>query len=878
MKRTEFRRKMRRISDDILADAEDAAQAELNWLYRQLQYKVRRINQFRPRTGMAKSELSKYVIPQGDLWEMFRMRMQNALIKKLLSGAIALASLYNEYYALEQPIEINSDEFARQLEPEIGERITRVSNSIKRQVGRQVVGWYNTPGMTMNTLVGQMQSTFGRSRAALIAQNEVTSLNSGVNELIAQRTGLGEWWWSTRRDQIVCKKPLKGPDGKIYQGCRELHGKVFKVGMPMPPKGSHIGCILPGQEVSVPGLSAATKSFYKGVVIEIFTASGHNLTVTPNHPILTSEGFIQAKFVHKGTNVITHTLPKRIASCINPNYKHVPTIVENIFSSLKMTKGMDTAIVPTSPINFYGDARFFNGNVDIVFTNRNLSIKDNSSFDKPICQINLNRGGHRFCNISAFGLHKSFFIRWTTAFRGAMSRMDLIFSLFLAHLRPLQFFRFALSSDMNMIENQNLSNNCPTGFKFFSSTIFRIPVLVEINDFFHRIIMPFKRFLNLNVVQFQNISNSNVSNPILTLNFLDRESRFIKQDNVVDVNRRYYSGHVYDLQSDLYALYTCNGVIVSNCRCDAVLIVPEPKVETATTSNIARALVQKLHKDYDPNEARDESGKWTSGVGGIKDTHHVEFQSGTKKISRDFKIHHNPDAFHGTYSDAVDSIKHNGFKISESGTAGPGVYLTFNEKDALYEKDPNRSRAVQQHGGKQPDITMPVKINGDILHVGQMEEEGGPSMYLRPQIYAAYALSATSGENRSVGDFIQHPELAAQVIQQHGYSGVSWNFVDGRHAAVVFDPKNIDTGKSTLSAPNEDALGKAIASQGLIEIMQKDFDPNEPRDAKGEWTAGAGSAKKPDIGKPGRAAIKELPFKAELVSFDEEHHEKGVIY
>lgn len=35
------------------------------------------------------------------------------------------------------------------------------------------------------------------------------------------------------------------------------------------------------------------------------------------------------------------------------------------------------------------------------------------------------------------------------------------------------------------------------------------------------------------------------------------------------VKIRYFntSGHVYDLQSDLFQLYTCNGVLSSNCRC-----------------------------------------------------------------------------------------------------------------------------------------------------------------------------------------------------------------------------------------------------------------------------------------------------------------------
>ncbi len=44
------------------------------------------------------------------------------------------------------------------------------------------------------------------------------------------------------RDDVVCTRPMKGPDGRTYKGCRELHGKVFPHEVPQPPQGSHPGC------------------------------------------------------------------------------------------------------------------------------------------------------------------------------------------------------------------------------------------------------------------------------------------------------------------------------------------------------------------------------------------------------------------------------------------------------------------------------------------------------------------------------------------------------------------------------------------------------------------------------------------------------------
>jgi hypothetical protein len=70
----------------------------------------------------------------------------------------------------------------------------------------------------------------------------VTYLNSRVSDLIAEQIGSTEWVFDSRNDSKVCIKPIVGPDGKMYNGCRALHGKTFKQGMKKPPDGSHIGC------------------------------------------------------------------------------------------------------------------------------------------------------------------------------------------------------------------------------------------------------------------------------------------------------------------------------------------------------------------------------------------------------------------------------------------------------------------------------------------------------------------------------------------------------------------------------------------------------------------------------------------------------------
>lgn len=168
------------------------------------------------------------------------------------------------------------------------------------------------------------------------------------------------------------------------------------------------------------------------------------------------------------------------------------------------------------------------------------------------------------------------------------------------------------------------------------------------------------------------------------------------------------------------------------------------------------------------------------------------YVSGSTSTSVSMSAVGDPVMFHGTYQDSADLIEKDGFKISPKGTAGPGVYLSDEKEDVFYEKDPNRSAAVQQHEGRQPDTLLEVQVKGKVLDVGRMESKHGPSLYLRPNIYAASVLSNASGKPISVGELINNPNLASQIIERHGFSGISWTFADGkRRGSVVFSPANV---------------------------------------------------------------------------------------
>jgi hypothetical protein len=241
MRRTEHQRRVDIAEAELEAMIQVIALEELNRLFRGVQLKLRRINQYRPKAHPNHTRLTKADVTGTSLWDLFRGRLRSRLMEALLGGSISLYSLLTMRVA-DTPLTLDTDAIARELEYQVGERITQVTNTIKREVGRRIVAWYNSPGMPMQTIINQLRPAFGINRAELIASNEITELDSAVQFQIAAKLGIQKYWWGSKRDSLVCVKPITGPDGKIYNGCRELHGKVFDINMPMPPKGSHIKC------------------------------------------------------------------------------------------------------------------------------------------------------------------------------------------------------------------------------------------------------------------------------------------------------------------------------------------------------------------------------------------------------------------------------------------------------------------------------------------------------------------------------------------------------------------------------------------------------------------------------------------------------------
>jgi hypothetical protein len=230
MKRlTDAARQRSRLQAELQARIEQATHEELQWLWRRVRVKLR----------TASSQLRKVSFYENHaVWERFEERLHKRLIDLVADGIVPLFTLEEaiaRMQPLSDPFEFNYQAVLNQIEADLALQIRRVRVSTQRKVAARINQWFATPGETMEAAVRDLSPHFGRPRADLIAQTEITRAASLIQEHVAGVLGINQWWWQTKRDSLVCTKRLQGPDGAWYNGCRALHGRVFNVGQKMPP-------------------------------------------------------------------------------------------------------------------------------------------------------------------------------------------------------------------------------------------------------------------------------------------------------------------------------------------------------------------------------------------------------------------------------------------------------------------------------------------------------------------------------------------------------------------------------------------------------------------------------------------------------------------
>ena len=231
-------------------------------------------------------------------------------------------------------------------------------------------------------------------------------------------------------------------------------GKISFPGDPTAKPANVYNCFVGDVKVASDSkLIRSYKHIYEGDLITVKTAGGVQFTCTPNHPILTPNGWVSAELLNNGDNILVTFGEQNVFGGVNPDIKHrFPRIdaIHNLFN----VSGGERAVGVS--VNFHGDVA--TSNVEIVSQKRFLRRRWYSGIGKSVDKILFKLSDKTFARKRSFVEH---FRRICASSFGFMRSRCKALSFLWRRLSHSNVHGFRPSTDMNVVLPEYSIDNLP---------------------------------------------------------------------------------------------------------------------------------------------------------------------------------------------------------------------------------------------------------------------------------------------------------------------------------------------------------------------------------------------------------------------------------
>ena len=333
------------------------------------------------------------------------------------------------------------------------------------------------------------------------------------------------------------------------------------------PGWHHVNCVVEGTPVRSTGAERAFRRGYCGDVVSLVTANGCELTVTPNHPVLTSEGWIAAGLLKQGMYLISSGFKEGMSGGVMPHTEYRPAVVEEVFGALAEETPPTRHAMSESGEDFHGDGS--HGDVDVVGTDRLLR---HDGLDAAILQhhdqLTLNRGLMRDIHLTRerAGV-KSLRAKGPHERPGVRQHLSVSLPLHIVRQSPSRLIPAGGYRDTVARENVLHDGNGMTEGRSGRAEGRRPLPLFEDRPFIY--MKP--RAFSLRPNDDSSGGEVPLGSPEVSVGagreLCERLTGQVSTDELVSVKRSDYVGHVYNLSTAEEA-YLAGGIVVHNCRSD----------------------------------------------------------------------------------------------------------------------------------------------------------------------------------------------------------------------------------------------------------------------------------------------------------------------
>lgn len=371
-------------------------------------------------------------------------------------------------------------------------------------------------------------------------------------------------------------------------GQRQPPGSPFQVdgeplrfpGDPMGSIDNTISCVVGSTQVRWPGqlVSEVTRRSYTGTFIHLRTGDGHELTITPNHPVLTPTGYVPAGRLCPGDYVMA------TGDIGLPEIDHVPPVIEQVYRSSR-DSGIEEWIGARA-VDFHGDVSE-DDKVSVVRPDSYLGDGGDPTLDGDIREQQLiglldgKRSATGPCHATSSHSVADFRARSVTAGR-FVSSSGVTPSLLRSHPRHTEQIRLTAGSDTQVQFAQTGGDGVSADAEVLGYPKDTDAIRVHAREFFGVDV-----FQNPTAIKLPQSGVDDTDLDAEVLRHLTHMRPFgMQPTQLVDVDRYTATHDVFNL-STTEEYYIGNGIAVHNCRCRLFAFFIDNPVLTASSHGSA---------------------------------------------------------------------------------------------------------------------------------------------------------------------------------------------------------------------------------------------------------------------------------------------------
>ncbi|AIM40710.1 head protein [Idiomarinaceae phage 1N2-2] len=454
-----------------------------------------------------------------------------------------------------------------------GQKVTQITNTTHEQVMRIVQVTIATgiaEGLGEQAIARLLQqaireqgSVVAPVRARTISRTEGHNAASAASREAAKSTGI-----------VVAKEWAASPTERTREYHADADGQrvglddAYQVGgdsmiSPGDPSASAeqvINCFTGDTQLSFDSCNKSIKSLYNGKLITIKTSSGNKVTVTPNHPIMTSAGIVSAGSVTHGDHLFCCPLNVNITGDFD--VENVQTTFEQAHNALSVVP-MSVRVAGVD-VNLYGRAISVE-DVDIVSAEGFLRDHGKAELFEFINKFSFKESDLGKAGLFGLGLLDGRGLKKLArhTLNRIVSGLNLAGSLLRGHASPLKSLRLGLTPDGDAGRFENLSYSSATHAEHFSDSIFTDSGFVGGQDCGD--VASVNASLKSDSVL--SLAEGGVTDAEMFSQFLASKSRFVELDKVVSIDVvDCHNTPVYTVETN-EGFYNAGGIIARNCRC-----------------------------------------------------------------------------------------------------------------------------------------------------------------------------------------------------------------------------------------------------------------------------------------------------------------------